>query len=121
MDSTLVQTVAANPLPGIIVGALIRAGLLLIVVWSVLKWPKGEFATVALWVALTTFVGVLVETLLLPQLGVSALAGDFIQATAEVAVLLAMLHFTHMGMEAALSLVPAYIVVIALAEVFLFD
>jgi len=121
MEETLVHTIVATPLPQLMIGALIRFGILFVAVWCVLQWPKDEFPIVLLGVGLTTLAGVLVETLLLPRLGLPVLAGTFIRAAVEAAVLMYMLYFRKMGMNAAFSLLPTYIVVIGLAELFLFD
>ncbi len=114
------QMAQAGSLPSLLLNMLIRTGLLLAVVWFTLRWPQGEFALVALWVVGATIVGTLAATLLAPALHASLLAIALIRAGAELVVLLAMLNWRKMGPNSALSLIPAYIVVIALAEYFLF-
>jgi hypothetical protein len=116
----LAQMALAGSLPGLLLNMLIRTALLLAVVWFTLRWPQGEFPLVTLWVVGATIAGTLAATLLAPAVHATPLVTALIQAGAELAVLLAMLNWRKMGPNSALSLIPAYIVVIALAEYFLF-
>ena len=116
----LAQMALAGTLPGLLLATLIRAALLLAVVWFSLRWLQGDFPWVVLWVLGAAVAGVLAATLLAPALDASPLAAALIQGGAELLVLLAMLYRRRMGPNSALSLVPAYIVVIGLADYFLF-
>jgi hypothetical protein len=116
----LAQLAQAGTLPGLMIIVLIRFALLLAVVWFTLRWPVGEFPLVVLWVLGAAGAGLLAALLLAPLFHASVLATALIRGGAELAVLLAMLNWRRMGPNSALSLIPAYVVVIGLAEYFLF-
>lgn len=120
MTFPLLQMAVAGSLSGLILNTLIRAALLLAVVWFTLRWPQGEFGLVALWVAGAALAGLLAATLLAPAVHASLLATALIHAGAELLVLLFMLNWRRMGPNSALSLIPAYVVVMGLAEYFIF-
>lgn len=116
----LAQFAQAATLPGLMLYTLIRAGLLFAVVWFTLRWSSGDFLVVVLWVAGAAVAGALAASLLAPVVHASLFGTALIQAGAELAVLLVMLNRQHMGSNSALSLVPTFIVVIGLADYFLF-